>query len=153
MEDKSSEPEFWEYQFKDARENNTMRYMEKIKDKGVAIGERNIIEKMFENGFSISEITKITGKSADDIESLMNMNTEIDFDYEWAAWQNEVRLRMWDEEKIREGYREGLKRSLKDVIERWQNSGESRTELKDMMGESFELSEREAEEILAELWR
>ena len=130
-----------------------MRYMEKIKDKGVAIGERNIIEKMFENGFSISEITKITGKSTDDIESLMNMNTEIDFDYEWAAWQNEVRLRMWDEEKIREGYREGLKRSLKDVIEHWQNSGESRTELKDMMVESFELSEREAEEILAELWR
>ena len=130
-----------------------MRYMEKIKDKGVAIGERNIIEKMFENGFSISEITKITGKSANDIESLMNMNTEIDFDYEWAAWQNEVRLRMRDEEKIREGYREGLKRSLKDVIERWQNSGESRTELKDMMVESFELSEREAEEILAELWR
>lgn len=130
-----------------------MRYMEKIKDKGVAIGERNIIEKMFENGFSISEITKITGKSADDIESLMNMNAEIDFDYEWAAWQNEVRLRMRDEEKIREGYREGLKRSLKDVIERWQNSGESRTELKDMMVESFELSEREAEEILAELWR
>ena len=129
-----------------------MRYMEKIKDKGVAIGERNIIEKMFENGYSISEITKITGKSADDIESLMNMNTEIDFDYEWAAWQNEVRLRMRDEEKIREGYREGLKRSLKDVIERWQNSGESRTELKDMMVESFELSEREAEEILAELW-
>ena len=129
-----------------------MRYMEKIKDKGVAIGERNIIEKMFENGFSISEITKITGKSADDIESLMNMNTEIDFDYEWAAWRNEVRLRMRDEEKIREGYREGLKRSLKDVIERWQNSGESRTELKDMMVESFELSEREAEEILAELW-
>lgn len=127
--------------------------MEKIKDKGVAIGERNIIEKMFENGFSISEITKITGKSADDIESLMNMNTEIDFDYEWAAWQNEVRLQMRDEEKIREGYREGLKRSLKDVIERWQNSGESRTELKDMMVESFELSEREAEEILAELWR
>ena len=73
-----------------------MRYMEKIKDKGVAIGERNIIEKMFENGFSISEITKITGKSTDDIESLMNMNTEIDFDYEWAAWQNEVRLRMRD---------------------------------------------------------
>ena len=132
---------------------NTMRYMEKIKDKGVAIGERNIIEKMFENGFSVSEITKITGKSADDIESLMNMNTEIDFDYEWAAWQNEVRLRMRDEEKIREGYREGLKRSLKDVMERWQNSGESRTELKDMMVESFELSEREAEEILAELWR
>ena len=130
-----------------------MRYMERIKDKGVAIGERNIIEKMFENGFSISEITKITGKSADDIESLMNMNTEIDFDYEWAAWQNEVRLRMRDEEKIREGYREGLKISLKDVIERWQNSGESRTELKDMMVESFELSEREAEEILAELWR
>ena len=130
-----------------------MRYMEKIKDKGVAIGERNIIEKMFENGFSISEITKITGKSADDIESLMNMNTEIDFDYEWAAWQNEVRLRMRDEEKIREGYREGLKRSLKDVIKRWHNSGESRTELKDMMVESFELSEREAEEILAELWR
>lgn len=130
-----------------------MRYMEKIKDKGVAIGERNIIEKIFENGFSISEITKITGKSADDIESLMNMNTEIDFDYEWVAWQNEVRLRMRDEEKIREGYREGLKRSLKDVIERWQNSGESRTELKDMMVESFELSEREAEEILAELWR
>ena len=130
-----------------------MRYMEKIKDKGVAIGERNIIEKMVENGFSISEITKITGKSADDIESLMNMNTEIDFDYEWAAWQNEVRLRMRDEEKIREGYREGLKRSLKDVIERWQNSGESRTELKDMMVESFELSEREAEEIFAELWR
>lgn len=130
-----------------------MRYMEKIKDKGVAIGERNIIEKMFENGFSVSEITKITGKSADDIESLMNMNTEIDFDYEWAAWQNEVRLRMRDEEKIREGYREGLKRSLKDVIERWQNSGESRTELKDMMVESFELSEREAEEILTELWR
>ncbi len=130
-----------------------MRYMEKIKDKGVAIGERNIIEKMFENGFSVSEITKITGKSADDIESLMNMNTEIDFDYEWAAWQNEVRLRMRDEEKIREGYREGLKRSLKDVMERWQNSGESRTELKDMMVESFELSEREAEEILAELWR
>ena len=127
--------------------------MEKIKDKGVAIGERNIIEKMFENGFSISEITKITGKSTDDIESLMNMNTEIDFDYEWAAWQNEVRLRMRDEEKIREGYREGLKRSLKDVIERLQNSGESRTELKDMMVESFELSEREAEEILAELWR
>ena len=58
-----------------------------------------------------------------------------------------------DEEKIREGYREGLKRSLKDVIERWQNSGESRTELKDMMVESFELSEREAEEILTELWR
>ena len=80
-----------------------MRYMEKIKDKGVAIGERNIIEKMFENGFSISEITKITGKSTDDIKSLMNMNTEIDFDYEWAAWQNEVRLRMRDEEKIREG--------------------------------------------------
>ena len=130
-----------------------MRYMEKIKDKGVAIGERNIIEKMFENGFSVSEITKITGKSADDIESLMNMNTEIDFDYEWAAWQNEVRLRMRDEEKIREGYREGLKRSLKEVMERWQNSGESRTELKDMMVESFELSEREAEEILAELWR
>ena len=130
-----------------------MRYMEKIKDKGVAIGERNIIEKMFENGFSVSEITKITGKSADDIESLMNMNTEIDFDYEWAAWQNEVRVRMRDEEKIREGYREGLKRSLKDVMERWQNSGESRTELKDMMVESFELSEREAEEILAELWR
>lgn len=130
-----------------------MRYMEKIKDKGVAIGERNIIEKMFENGFSVSEITKITGKSADDIESLMNMNTEIDFDYEWAVWQNEVRLRMRDEEKIREGYREGLKRSLKDVMERWQNSGESRTELKDMMVESFELSEREAEEILAELWR
>ena len=130
-----------------------MRYMEKIKDKGVAIGERNIIEKMFENGFSISEITKITGKSTDDIESLMNMNTEIDFDYEWAAWQNEVRLRMRDEEKIREGYREGLKRSLKDIIERWQNSGESRTELKDMMVESFELSEREAEEILTELWR
>ena len=130
-----------------------MRYMEKIKDKGVAIGERNIIEKMFENGFSVSEITKITGKSADDIESLMNMNTEIDFDYEWAAWKNEVRLRMRDEEKIREGYREGLKRSLKDVMERWQNSGESRTELKDMMVESFELSEREAEEILAELWR
>ena len=130
-----------------------MRYMEKIKDKGVAIGERNIIEKMFENGFSVSEITKITGKSADDIESLMNMNTDIDFDYEWAAWQNEVRLRMRDEEKIREGYREGLKRSLKDVMERWQNSGESRTELKDMMVESFELSEREAEEILAELWR
>ena len=130
-----------------------MRYMEKIKDKGVAIGERNIIEKMFENGFSISEITKITGKSTDDIKSLMNMNTEIDFDYEWAAWQNEVRLRMRDEEKIREGYREGLKRSLKDVIERLQNSGESRTELKDMMVESFELSEREAEEILAELWR
>ena len=130
-----------------------MRYMEKIKDKGVAIGERNIIEKMFENGFSISEITKITGKSTDDIKSLMNMNTEIDFDYEWAAWKNEVRLRMRDEEKIREGYREGLKRSLKDVIERWQNSGESRTELKDMMVESFELSEREAEEILAELWR
>ena len=130
-----------------------MRYMEKIKDKGVAIGERNIIEKMFENGFSISEITKITGKSTDDIESLMNMNTEIDFDYEWAAWQNEVRLRMRDEEKIREGYREGLIRSLKDVIERWQNSGESRTELKDMMVESFELSEREAEEILTELWR
>ena len=129
-----------------------MRYMEKIKDKGVAIGERNIIEKMFENGFSISEITKITGKSADDIESLMNMNTEIDFDYEWAAWQNEVRLRMRDEEKIREGYREGLKISLKDIIERWQNSGESRTELKDMMVESFELSEREAEEILTELW-
>ena len=127
--------------------------MEKIKDKGVAIGERNIIEKMFENGFSISEITKITGKSTDDIESLMNMNTEIDFDYEWAAWQNEVRLRMRDEEKIREGYREGLKRSLKDVIDRWQNSGESRTELKDMMVESFELSEREAEEILTELWR
>ena len=118
-----------------------MRYMEKIKDKGVAIGERNIIEKMFENGFSVSEITKITGKSADDIESLMNMNTEIDFDYEWAAWQIEVRLRMRDEEKIREGYREGLKRSLKDVMERWQNSGESRTELKDMMVESFELSE------------
>ncbi|RHO81436.1 hypothetical protein DW058_12035 [Clostridiaceae bacterium AF42-6] len=68
--------------------------MEKIKDKGVAIGERNIIEKMFENGFSISEITKIKGKSTDDIKSLMNMNTEIDFDYEWAAWQNEVRLRM-----------------------------------------------------------
>ena len=130
-----------------------MRYMEKIKDKGVAIGERNIIEKMFENGFSISEITKITGKSTDDIESLMNMNTEIDFDYEWAAWQNEVRLRMRDEEKIREGYREGLKRSLKDVMERWQNSGESRTELKDMMVESFELSEREAEEILTELWQ
>ena len=130
-----------------------MRYMEKIKDKGVAIGERNIIEKMFENGFSISEITKITSKSADDIESLMNMNTEIDFDYEWAVWQNEVRLRMRDEEKIREGYREGLKRSLKDVIERWQNSGESRTELKDMMVESFELSEREAEEILVELWQ
>lgn len=130
-----------------------MRYMEKIKDKGVAIGERNIIEKMFENGFSISEITKIKGKSTDDIKSLMNMNTEIDFDYEWAAWQNEVRLRMRDEEKIREGYREGLKRSLKDVIEHWQNSGESRTELKDMMVESFELSEREAEEILAELWR
>ena len=130
-----------------------MRYMEKIIDKGVAIGERNIIEKMFENGFSVSEITKITGKSADDIENLMNMNTEIDFDYEWAAWQNEVRLRMRDEEKIREGYREGLKRSLKDVMERWQNSGESRTELKDMMVESFELSEREAEEILAELWR
>ena len=130
-----------------------MRYMEKIKDKGVAIGERNIIEKMFENGFSISEITKITGKSADDIESLMNMNTEIDFDYEWAAWKNEVKLRMRDEEKIREGYREGLKISLKDVIERWQNSGESRNELKDMMVESFELSEREAEEILAELWR
>lgn len=129
-----------------------MRYMEKIKDKGVAIGERNIIEKMFENGFSISEITKITGKSADDTESLMNMNTEIDFDYEWVAWQNEVRLRMRDEEKIREGYREGLKISLKDVIERWQNSGESRTELKDMI-ESFELSEREAEEILTELWR
>ena len=127
--------------------------MEKIKDKGVAIGERNIIEKMFENGFSISEITKIKGKSTDDIKSLMNMNTEIDFDYEWAAWQNEVRLQMRDEEKIREGYREGLKRSLKDVIERWQNSGESRTELKDMMVESFELSEREAEEILAELWR
>ena len=127
--------------------------MEKIKDKGVAIGERNIIEKMFENGFSISEITKIKGKSTDDIKSLMNMNTEIDFDYEWAAWQNEVRLRMRDEEKIREGYREGLKRSLKDVIERWQNSGESRTELKDRMVESFELSEREAEEILAELWR
>ena len=130
-----------------------MRYMEKIKDKGVAIGERNIIEKMFENGFSISEITKIIGKSADDIESLMNMNTEIDFDYEWAAWQNEVRLRMRDEEKIREGYREGLKISLKDVIERWQNSGESRNELKDMMVESFELSEKEAEEILTELWR
>lgn len=130
-----------------------MRYMEKIKDKGVAIGERNIIEKMFENGFSISEITKITGKSADDIESLMNMNTEIDFDYEWAAWQNEVRLRMRDEEKIIEGYREGLKISLKDVIERWQNSGESRNELKDMMVESFELSEKEAEEILTELWR
>lgn len=130
-----------------------MRYMEKIKDKGVAIGERNIIEKMFENGFSISEIMKITGKSADDIESLMNMNTEIDFDYEWAAWQNEVRLRMRDEEKIREGYREGLKISLKDVIERWQNSGESRNELKDMMVESFELSEKEAEEILTELWR
>ena len=130
-----------------------MRYMEKIKDKGVAIGERNIIEKMFENGFSISEITKIKGKSTDDIKSLMNMNTEIDFDYEWAAWQNEVRLRMRDEEKIREGYREGLKRSLKDVIERWQNSGESRTELKDMMVESFELSERETEEILTELWR
>ena len=127
--------------------------MEKIKDKGVAIGERNIIEKMFENGFSISEITKIKGKSTDDIKSLMNMNTEIDFDYEWAAWQNEVRLRMRDEEKIREGYREGLKRSLEDVIERWQNSGESRTELKDMMVESFELSEREAEEILTELWR
>ena len=68
--------------------------MEKIKDKGVAIGERNIIEKMFENGFSVSEITKIKGKSTDDIKSLMNMNTEIDFDYEWAAWQNEVRLRM-----------------------------------------------------------
>ena len=68
--------------------------MEKIKDKGVAIGERNIIEKMFENGFSISEITKIKGKSTDDIKSLMNMNTEIDFDYEWAAWQNEVRWRM-----------------------------------------------------------
>lgn len=130
-----------------------MRYMEKIKDKGVAIGERNIIEKMFENGFSISEITKITGKSADDTESLMNMNTEIDFDYEWVAWQNEVRLRMRDEEKIREGYREGLKISLKDVIERWQNSGESRNELKDMMVESFELSEKEAEEILTELWR
>ena len=130
-----------------------MRYMEKIKDKGVAIGERNIIEKMFENGFSISEITKITGKNADDIEHLMNMNTEIDFDYEWAAWQNEVRLRMRDEEKIREGYREGLKRSLKDVIEHWHNRGESRTELKDMMVESFELSEREAEEILTELWR
>lgn len=130
-----------------------MRYMEKIKDKGVAIGERNIIEKMFENGFSISEITKITGKNADDIEILMNINTEIDFDYEWAAWQNEVRLRMRDEEKIREGYREGLKRSLKDVIEHWHNRGESRTELKDMMVESFELSEREAEEILTELWR
>ncbi len=42
---------------------------------------------------------------------------------------------------------------MKDVIEHWQNSGESRTELKDMMVESFELSEREAEEILAELWR
>lgn len=42
---------------------------------------------------------------------------------------------------------------MKDVIERWQNSGESRTELKDMMVESFELSEREAEEILTELWR
>lgn len=130
-----------------------MRYMEKIKDKGVAIGERNIIEKMFENGFSISEITKIKGKSTDDIKSLMNMNTEIDFDYEWAAWQNEVKLRMRDEEKIREGYREGLKISLKDVIERWQNSGESRNELKDMMVESFELSEKEAEEILTELWR
>lgn len=130
-----------------------MRYMEKIKDKGVAIGERNIIEKMLESGFSISEITKITGKSADDIESLMNMNTEIDFDYEWVAWQNEVRLRMRDEEKIREGYREGLKISLKDIIERWQNSGDSRNELKDMMVESFELSEREAEEILTELWR
>ena len=127
--------------------------MEKIKDKGVAIGERNIIEKMFENGFSISEITKIKGKSTDDIKSLMNMNTEIDFDYEWAAWQNEVKLRMRDEEKIREGYREGLKISLKDVIERWQNSGESRNELKDMMVESFELSEKEAEEILTELWR
>ena len=130
-----------------------MRYMEKIKDKGVAIGERNIIEKMFENGFSISEITKIKGKSTDDIKSLMNMNTEIDFDYEWAAWKNEVKLRMRDEEKIREGYREGLKISLKDVIERWQNSGESRNELKDMMVESFELSEKEAEEILTELWR
>ena len=130
-----------------------MRYMEKIKDKGVAIGERNIIEKMFENGFSISDITKITGKSTDDRKSLMYMTTEIDFDYEWAAWKNEVRLRMRDEDKIREGYREGLKRSLKDVIERWQNSGESRTELKDMMVESFELSEREAEEILTELWR
>ena len=90
-----------------------MRYMEKIKDKGVAIGERNIIEKMFENGFSISEITKIKGKSTDDIKSLMNMNTEIDFDYEWAVWQNEVRSRMRDEEKIREGYREGLKISLR----------------------------------------
>ena len=76
--------------------------MEKIKDKGVAIGERNIIEKMFENGFSISEITKIKGKSTDDIKSLMNMNTEIDFDYEWAAWQNELRLRRRDQEKIRE---------------------------------------------------
>ena len=107
-----------------------MRYMEKIKDKGVAIGERNIIEKMFENGFSISEITKITGKSTDDIESLMNMNTEIDFDYEWAAWQNEVRLRMRDEEKIREGYREGLKRSLKDVIERCRTAGKAELSLK-----------------------
>ena len=91
-----------------------MRYMEKIKDKGVAIGERNIIEKMFENGFSISEITKITGKSADDIESLMNMNTEIDFDYEWAAWQNEVRLRMRDEEKNKRR----LQRRIKNKLER-----------------------------------
>ena len=41
---------------------------------------------------------------------------------------------------------------MKDVIEHWQNSGESRTEL-NMMVESFELSVREAEEILAELWR
>ena len=32
--------------------------MEKIKDKGVAIGERNIIEKMFENGFSISALAE-----------------------------------------------------------------------------------------------
>ena len=48
-----------------------MRYMEKIKDKGVAIGERNIIEKMFENGFSISEITKITGKSTEDRKSVV----------------------------------------------------------------------------------
>lgn len=42
---------------------------------------------------------------------------------------------------------------MKDVIEHWQNSRESRTELKDMMVESFELSERKAEEILTELWR
>ena len=126
-------------------------YTERIRDKGIAIGERNILVKLSEKGFSVSKIAEMTDKSEEEVEALMKVEPYLDPDREVIAWKNEIWWRMREETKRLEGIIEYL--DERQIVQNCQKNGMSREKLKEIIIDAWKLSDEDAENILQERWK